>query len=56
MKYCCDKCEKPVKTNVFGQPIRVSHVSIKEFFTSNYILCEECSEKLYLFLKRSESE
>ena len=50
MKYCCDRCEKPIETNILGNTTNVTTVAVKRFFTTNIVLCSECSKKLDRFL------
>ena len=56
MKYCCDRCEKPIETNVLGNTIGVTFVTVKRFFTTNIVLCSECAKKLDRFMDNKESD
>ena len=56
MKYCCDRCEKPIEINILGDTICATFITIKSFFPRDIILCSECEKKLNRFLDNKESE
>lgn len=56
MKYCCDRCEKPIETNCLGNTIGATFVTVKKIFTTNIVLCSECGNKLNRFLDNKESD
>lgn len=56
MKYCCDRCEKPIETNLLGNTIGATFVTVKKFFTTNIVLCSECGNRLDRFLDNKESD
>lgn len=56
MKYCCDRCEKPIETNILGNTTEATFVAVKKIFTTNIVLCSECSNKLNRFLDNKESD
>ena len=45
MKYCCDRCNKPIEINILGNTIGVTFVTVKKFFITNIVLCSECAKK-----------
>ena len=58
MKYCCDRCNKPIEENILGNTIGVTFVTVKKVFSfsSNIILCSKCGKKLDRFLNNKESD
>ena len=56
MKYCCDRCEKPIETNCLCNTIGATFVTVKRFFTTNIVLCGECAKKLDRFLENKGSD
>ena len=57
MKYCCDRCEKPIETNILGNTTEATFVGVKRFFTIHtIILCKKCANELDRFLNNKESD
>lgn len=52
MKICCDKCEKAIKNNLFGNPIEAHKLIIRHEILSDetIYLCKECMRDLRKFL------
>lgn len=53
MKVCCDRCEKAMKKNLFGELEASCKITIihKFFFDETIYLCNECLGDLRGFLK-----
>ena len=56
MKYCCDRCEKPIETNILGNTTNATFVAVKRFFTTHIVLCSECAKKLDRFMENKGSD
>ena len=56
MKYCCDRCEKPIEINVLGNTTGATFVTVKRLFITHMILCKKCANELDEFFDNKGSD